>query len=96
MKVHLRCDSFNSQHARVTLFVNGANTGQLTLNIGETIWLHHILDKGCEALSPKNEIPFTFVASGDFPKPSAEELLSDCPEIFQPGNEEETFNESHP
>lgn len=74
MKVHLRCDQFNIKHATVTLFLNGANCGQLKVTVAESIWLCHILHKGCESLSPEGKIPFEFVSSGDFPHPIPEDI----------------------
>lgn len=67
VKLHLRFDDVNSVHTRATLFVNGANCGQLCLRNAEAIWLHHILNKGCSSLSPDGSNPITFVSSGKCP-----------------------------
>lgn len=74
MKIHLRCDGYNERHARLTLFVNGANVGSLTTLQAEAMWLHHILNKGCGALSPPDRVPIIFIASGKFPNPSEQEI----------------------
>jgi len=55
-------------HAHVTIFMNGANCGNLTLRPAEAIWLNHILQKGCEALK------FKFIASGPGPDAPASEI----------------------
>lgn len=74
MNVHYRFDGGNAQHARVTLFLNGKSTGQLCLSPGEAIWLHHILHKGCQALSPKWTEPVKFLSSGTPPDVSPDDI----------------------
>jgi|GEM_PF-4772464 hypothetical protein len=74
MKVHLRFDSTDAQHTRMTLFTNGASCGQLTMSNAEAIWFHHILSKGCDGLSPKGSKPIEFVSSGHAPDPSHEAI----------------------
>ena len=56
MTVHLRFDGSNQTHTLATLFVDGANCGQLRLLNVEAIWLHHILDKGCDVLSHSPDV----------------------------------------
>jgi hypothetical protein len=77
MKLHLRANETNAKHTRLTLFVNGANCGELCLLNAEAIWLCHILSKGTDALSPAGRIPIDFVSSGRFPEPDANEI-DDC------------------
>ena len=67
MKVHWRFDSYDGQHSKVTLFVNGGNAGHLTLSAAESLWLHFVLAKGCQSLSPPGMKPIEFVASGKPP-----------------------------
>lgn len=60
--LHLRFDEeISNRHSSVSIFVNGKNIGRLKLAPAEAIWLDHILEKGCEALS------FEFIASGKGP-----------------------------
>jgi hypothetical protein len=61
MKIHLRYDDVNPGHAHVTLFVNGANCGQLCLLLSEAIFLGKILNSGCAATGHQ------FVQSGMTP-----------------------------
>lgn len=68
---HLRFDSTNSQHTKMTLFTRGANNGQLTLDNEEAVWLYHIIKRGCE------ELGFDFLASGHGPNPRAK-LMDKC------------------
>ncbi len=46
MKIHLRSDGANGRHTRVTVFIDGANCGQLTLLEKDAIALHLILMNG--------------------------------------------------
>jgi hypothetical protein len=64
MKVHLRFDANDSDHALVTLFVNGKYREQFCLSPAEALWFHNILSAGCSALSPKGRTPIEFVSSG--------------------------------
>ncbi len=68
---HLRFDENNEQHTKMTLFMRGANIGQLTLDNEEAVWLHHIIQKGCK------ELGFDFLASGHGPNPHAK-LMDKC------------------
>lgn len=68
MKLHLRFDSFDPRHTRASLFVNGANVGQITLTNAEALWLDHILEKGCEQMSPDDTNPIEYVSSGELPE----------------------------
>ncbi len=70
MKLHLQVNSYNAVHVHMTLFIDGRSVGQLTTGYAESVWLHHILDKGCHALSPPGSNPVEFVSSGKFPDPS--------------------------
>ena len=67
VKLHLRFNNTNLKHARMTLFVNGANCGDLCMLNSEAIWFHHILQKGAEVLSPPDKEPIEFVSSGKGP-----------------------------
>ena len=41
--IHLRADSANGRHTRFTVFMNGANCGQLCMTEDEAIWFHDAL-----------------------------------------------------
>ncbi|TET82596.1 hypothetical protein E3J38_01900 [candidate division TA06 bacterium] len=47
MKIHLRIDSSNMRHTKCTVFLNGANCGQLTTTTDEFANLHQIINLGC-------------------------------------------------
>lgn len=81
MKVHIRYDTQSPLHQDVTVFVNGASCGSLRLRHAESIWLEHILRKGCEALSPKGRTPITFVSSGK-PPDVAPEQMDGCVKVL--------------
>lgn len=40
-KIHLRADSANGAHTKITVFCNGANCGQLTMTEEEATFFHH-------------------------------------------------------
>jgi hypothetical protein len=72
MRLHLRFDRADAVHAHATLFVNGASAGQLCFRAEEAIWFHHILDAGCDRLSPAGKEPIRFMSSGIPPDPPPE------------------------
>jgi len=43
MKLHLRADSVNCFHVRFTVFMNGANCGQLCMTVDEGFFFHDIV-----------------------------------------------------
>ena len=43
MKIHLRADSANGSHTRLTIFMNGARCGQLTMREDEAVFFHHTI-----------------------------------------------------
>lgn len=43
MRLHLRADSANGKHTRFTVFINGANAGQLCMNEDEAIYFHDLV-----------------------------------------------------
>ena len=43
MKLHLRADSVNTFHVRFTVFMNGANCGQLCMTDEEATFFHNII-----------------------------------------------------
>ena len=47
MKITLRADSTNPAHTRFTVFVNGANCGQLTMRVDEANAFYMIVSNGC-------------------------------------------------
>ena len=47
MKIHLRFNESNSEHTRVTIFVNDANCGELCLRTSEVGSFHQIVSMGC-------------------------------------------------
>src|SRR5213592_182932 len=74
MKIHLRFDESNDVHAVATVFINGGNSGSIVASPAEMIWLHHILQSGCEHLSPKDRKPIEFRASGVVPPTTLKEI----------------------
>jgi len=42
MKVHLRADEANGTHTRFTVFMNGANCGQLCMTEEEAAYFHGV------------------------------------------------------
>jgi hypothetical protein len=55
MKVHLRADEANGTHTRFTVFMNGANCGQLCMREDEAIYFHEVLTR-TEYTIPEDEI----------------------------------------
>lgn len=47
MKIHIRFDESNEQHTRFTVFVNGANAGQLCMQTEEAVTFYQIVMLGC-------------------------------------------------
>ena len=43
MKLHLRADNVNTFHVRFTVFINGANCGQLVMTVDEATFFHGII-----------------------------------------------------
>lgn len=64
MKIHLRYDSTNQAHTRLTIFVNGRNTGQLCMSPDEADWFYLALERGCTSLSPAGLPPIELIGSG--------------------------------
>lgn len=58
MKIHMRFDASNAEHTRITLFINGANCGQLCVRTDDAVHLHMVLAYGLNM--PEDE----FVSSG--------------------------------
>jgi hypothetical protein len=66
VKIHLRCDHSDSVHTHVTLFIDGANCGQLCLATEDLFHFQKILSEGaCKS----NED--TFILSGYTAIPTA-------------------------
>jgi len=65
MRIHLRANSADSRHVHMTLFVNGANCGELCMTVEEANQFHAILAVGCSRLLDER-----FVSSGNFGDPS--------------------------
>lgn len=63
MTLHLRFDSANPAHTRMTLFVNGASAGQLCMRPDEADAFQLALERGCEPatlrVSGRSETPET-------------------------------------
>ena len=47
MKITLRADEANGAHTRFTVFVNGANAGQLCMREDEATSFYQIVSMGC-------------------------------------------------
>jgi hypothetical protein len=62
MRIHLRLDSYNTEHAHMTLFTNGKNNGVLCMSPGEAKLFQHVLKQGADPLL--DNLLFT----GDFDK----------------------------
>ena len=60
MKLHLRFDSSNEAHTRCTVFMNGANCGQLCMTTAEALAFHDTFAFGAEVTG------LEFCASGKF------------------------------
>ena len=43
MRIHLRADEANGTHTRFTVFVNGANCGELCMREEEAIFFHEVV-----------------------------------------------------
>jgi hypothetical protein len=43
MKIHLRADSVNETHTRITVFIDGVNCGQLCMLGEDAINFHHTI-----------------------------------------------------
>ena len=56
MRIHLRADSVNPAHASFTVFMNGANCGQLTMNLTEAVVFHNfIASEALRTITPFEE-----------------------------------------
>ena len=58
MKIHLRAISASDSHVRFTVFVNGANCGELCMRVSEAHAFHQVVANGCR--DPLDD----FVSSG--------------------------------
>lgn len=56
MKIHLRADSANGVHTKVTVFLNGANCGQLTMGDAEAVNFLQIIELGCASTTGIDEL----------------------------------------
>jgi len=45
MKVHLRADEANGTHTKFTVFMNGANCGQLIMTEDEAVYFHEVMSR---------------------------------------------------
>lgn len=43
IKLHLRADEANGTHTRFTVFMNGANCGQLCMRQDEAVFFHDVI-----------------------------------------------------
>jgi len=43
MKVYLRADEANGTHTKFTVFMNGANCGQLIMTEAEAVFIHDVI-----------------------------------------------------
>lgn len=60
MRFHLHVDENNGHHARVTVFIDRANCGQLTMKSRELVRFGVNMARGCDMAIPPDE----FEASG--------------------------------
>ena len=61
-KIHLRADSANGTHTRITVFMNGANCGTLCMTEEEAVFFHHVI--GMSTYSKPGEV----ISSGKWTK----------------------------
>ena len=54
MKVHFRADEANGVHTKFTVFMNGANCGQLTMSEDEACYFHEVFVRSTY-LMPEDE-----------------------------------------
>jgi hypothetical protein len=54
MKIHLRADEASGQHTRFTVFMNGANCGQLCMREDEAVHFHEMVTRS-EYKLPEDE-----------------------------------------
>lgn len=47
MEVHLRADTLNPEHLQFTVFINGKNTGRLTMSPNEAQVFANLVSWGC-------------------------------------------------
>jgi hypothetical protein len=67
MKLNMRCDEGNPVHQRITIFINGKNTGTLTVDPADVFHLQMIFSKGMTLDTDD------FIASGKCYTPEDEE-----------------------
>ncbi len=67
MRVHLRLDKHYKEHAHMTLFINGKNTGRLCMSPGEALLFRDVLENGSDIVLDEVEI------QGDFHELSPDE-----------------------
>uniref|UniRef100_A0A6M3L5L1 Uncharacterized protein n=1 Tax=viral metagenome TaxID=1070528 RepID=A0A6M3L5L1_9ZZZZ len=65
--IHLRFDQ-STGHQKLTIFIDGANCGELTMKPEEAIWFHHICARGCAVLD------MSFLSSGIPIHPTPEDM----------------------
>lgn len=58
MKIHLRFNSYDEQHTKMTLFINGQNNGELCTSPSEADWLYFVIERG------SRDLGIEFIGSG--------------------------------
>lgn len=72
MDIHLRADHTTPGHTTFTVFINGANCGQLIMRTGEAASLHQIVSMGCAKFVDK------FTSTGEWESEDADrEMIGD-------------------
>jgi len=70
MKIHLRADSADGTHTKFTVFMNGANCGQLCMREDEALFFYHVIELSAWLLKGEDE----FLGSGNWqPKEKCDE-----------------------
>lgn len=64
MNIHLKFNSTNGTHTRMSLFVNNKLTGNICMSPDEADWFHETLSAGAQLLSIDGMIPIDFISSG--------------------------------
>lgn len=72
-KVHLKADSANGVHTRFTIFMNGANCGQLCMREDEAIFFHDLVAQSNWPLKGKDVV----ITSGHWFKKTEKEKEND-------------------
>jgi hypothetical protein len=74
MKVHLKFEEEIQGNSHISLRIDKALVGNLTMTPAQAVWFHHILSSGCSTLSPPGLKKIEFWSSGKTPQPTVSEI----------------------